>query len=337
MRHMALTIDITGLAPQRLTIAPSPLAELTAMLHVRAPQTRVSASFADRLLDAEFLWRSSRADFLLPADPQPTLEAELDRIDQLPDGVYVASALVTTCGSSRLSFRAPAPDRLVELMAARGPRQAAFAARLLSDPAGARAHVRRILEDCATEFFDAAWQGIRTTLAADARHKSDLHARHGLPAALAAMSPALALHGTRITLDKLQNDSTTAAHGLTFVPTVFGHPHLLAVYAPSWQPVVQYPITATPVAAPGVVQRRLDAFAHPVRLQLCRSLARAPRTTTELAEALRLTAPEVSRHLATLRGAGLLHSTRTGRYTSHRLDLTATAALGTDLIAVLLR
>ena len=47
MRHMALTIDITGLAPQRLTIAPSPLAELTAMLHVRAPQTRVGASFGD--------------------------------------------------------------------------------------------------------------------------------------------------------------------------------------------------------------------------------------------------------------------------------------------------
>jgi DNA-binding transcriptional ArsR family regulator len=151
------------------------------------------------------------------------------------------------------------------------------------------------------------------------------------------MSPAMTLSGARIVLDKLQDNWTSAEEGLTFIPTAFGRPHLLAVHASGRRPVVQYP-TATDEPVPlDVVQRRIDAFAHPVRLRLCRTLARGPRTTGELAEAWQLSAPEVSRHLAVLKKAGLTVTTRRGRYVSHQLDLSATAALGADLIAVLLR
>lgn len=86
-----------------------------------------------------------------------------------------------------------------------------------------------------------------------------------------------------------------------------------------------------------LVRRRLDAFAHPVRQRLCRTLARGSHTTGELAEAWQLTPPEVSRHLAVLKAAGLLQTTRRGRYVRHQLDITATAALGVDLLAGLLR
>ncbi|MEV0567210.1 metalloregulator ArsR/SmtB family transcription factor [Dactylosporangium sp. NPDC050588] len=81
----------------------------------------------------------------------------------------------------------------------------------------------------------------------------------------------------------------------------------------------------------------MDALAHPVRQRLCRTLARGPHTTGELAEAWHLTPPEVSRHLTVLKKAGLLQTTRRGRYVRHTLDLTATAALGADLLAALLR
>ena len=70
-----------------MSFAASPLAELTAMLHAlaatehhprlmawarRASRAHLRPELAERLQEAEFLWRSSRADFLLPAQPRET-------------------------------------------------------------------------------------------------------------------------------------------------------------------------------------------------------------------------------------------------------------------------
>ncbi|WP_238017768.1 DUF5937 family protein [Dactylosporangium sp. AC04546] len=362
MKGVTLTIDITSLPAERIAFAVSPLAELTSMLHVLAEPGHHPAlsgwatatlaglkpALADRLLEAEFLWRSSRADFLVPGRPGPDLAAELDAVDRLGDEVYVAAALVTTCGSSRLSVKRASPltdpaaaDRAVELAQARGPRQAAFAERLLADPPVVRAAVRELLEACADAFFADAWRQVEHRLAADARHKSELHARRGLAAALTAVSPAVTLDGTRILLDKLQDNHTSAeGDGVTFIPSVYGRPHLLTVHAPGWRPVVQYPAADRHDAAPlplDLVRRRLDALAHPVRLRLCRTLARGAHTTGELAGAWELSAPEVSRHLAVLKRAGLITTVRRGRYVRHSLDVSATATLGADLLASLLR
>jgi DNA-binding transcriptional ArsR family regulator len=373
---VTLTIDITGLPAERCVFAPSPLAELTSMLHVLAEPAHHPAvqawaaatlaglkpALADRLLEAEFLWRSSRADFLVPGRPRPTLTAELDAVDAIPDETYVAAALVMTCGSPRLTAGTPSStlsstlDRALELAQARGPRQAAFAERLITDPPAVRAAVRDLLEECADAFFHDAWRQVEHQLAADARHKADLFARHGMRAALAAVSPAITLStgdepggGERIRLDKLQDNATSAVtgspgDGITFIPSVYGRPHLLTVHAPGWRPVVQYPVAERHQdwhqgrpAPIDLVRLRLDALAHPVRQRLCRTLARGPHTTGELAEAWHLTAPEVSRHLAVLKKAGLLQTTRRGRYVRHHLDITATAALGVDLLAALLR
>jgi DNA-binding transcriptional ArsR family regulator len=104
--------------------------------------------------------------------------------------------------------------------------------------------------------------------------------------------------------------------------------------------VVQYPVAEPSLPEPvslNVVERRLEAFAHPVRLRLVRTLARSPHTTSELARAWDLTPPVVSRHLAVLRRADLLTTERRGRYVHCTVDLLALAALGTDLLAVMLR
>jgi DNA-binding transcriptional ArsR family regulator len=147
--------------------------------------------------------------------------------------------------------------------------------------------------------------------------------------------------------DRNLQDNTTAAHGtgLTFVPSVFGRPHLMVVHARGWQPVVQYPVAE---AGPGepvpletvtleTVTLRLEALAHPVRLRLLRTLVRGPHTTGELAHAWELSSPEVSRHLAVLRRAGLLTARRRGRYVHYTLDQTAVTTLGADLLSALLR
>ncbi|MDQ0989443.1 DNA-binding transcriptional ArsR family regulator [Streptomyces sp. V3I7] len=85
------------------------------------------------------------------------------------------------------------------------------------------------------------------------------------------------------------------------------------------------------------VALRLEALAHPVRLRLLRTLARGPHTTGELAHAWELSPPEVSRHLAVLRRAGLLTARRHGRYVRYTLNLPDLTALGADLPAAVLR
>jgi DNA-binding transcriptional ArsR family regulator len=79
----------------------------------------------------------------------------------------------------------------------------------------------------------------------------------------------------------------------------------------------------------------LPPHAHPVRLRLVRTLTRSSHTTSELAFAWDLTAPEVSRHLAVLRRAGLLTTERRGRYVHYSVDLLALTALGADLLAAM--
>jgi DNA-binding transcriptional ArsR family regulator len=361
---MTLRIDITGIPAERLRFAASPLAELTAMLHVLAEPghhprlagwagdvwARMPPEPAERLREAEFLWRSSRADFLVPSRPRQTLAEELDDVDRIDDETYVTAALITTCGSNRVHFAAPSPladraarERALDLAQARGALQEAFAERLLADPSAVRARVRHTLEQCAEAFFDAAWTGVAVQLATDLRLKNDLLKRQGIGAALASVSGAVTLapDGDCIVVDKLQ-DNATAAHGtgVTFIPSVFGRPHLVAVHAPGWQPVVQYPVadpTPSETVSLETVTLRLEALAHPVRLRLLRTLARGPHTTGELAHAWELSSPEVSRHLAVLRRAGLLTTRRHGRYVHYTLNLPEMTTLGTDLLAAVLR
>lgn len=364
---MTLRIDIAGLPHERVSFAASPLAELTAMLHALAAtehhprlaawaagvRAGMAPELAERLQEAEFLWRSSRADFLLPAQPRGTLKEELDDVDQIADEAYVTSALVTTCGSSRVHFGGLSPltdaaarERALDQAQARGLRQEAFAERLIADPQAVRARVRETLEQCAPAFFDAAWPGVAARIAADLRIKSDMRDRRGLGAALAAVSGAVTLAPgcDRIVVDKLQDSATSArGAGVTFIPSVFGSPHLVTVHSPGWRPVVQYPVaepgvtgTTAPVTL-DAVERRLVALAHPVRLRLVRTLARGPHTTSELAQAWDLTPPEVSRHLAVLRRAGLLTAGRRGRYVHYAVDVQALTAVGTDLMAAVLR
>ncbi|WP_037607144.1 DUF5937 family protein [Streptacidiphilus rugosus] len=365
---MSLVVDITGLPDERLLFAASPLAELTSMLHVLAApphhpaslswgvkvRAGLPAELAERLGEAEFLWRSSRADFLLPARPAATLAEELDAVDAIDDDRYVSAALVTTCGSDRLWFGTPSPladdgsrGRALELANARGPQQAAFAERLLADPPTVRARVRRTLEACGPAFFDETWARIRPQLAADLRLKADLLARRGLAETLASVSAAVSVEQDReggrrrIVVDKLQdNQASAVGQGVTLIPSVFGDPHLVCVHARGWRPVLQYPVASAAAAPPvplELVRLRLEALAHPVRIRLIRTLARGAHTTGELASAWELTAPEVSRHLAVLRRAGLLTADRRGRYVHYELDAGTTASLGADLLEAVLR
>ncbi len=188
---------------------------------------------------------------------------------------------------------------------------------------------------------------MRVHLAADARHKAEVLRHKGLAEALAEVSPAVTLDESRsrIVVDKLSHGHGTAVDpavgvGITLLPTSFGWPHLSVLHAAGWRPVIHYPVAAPEPAGPAsvaLVESRLEALAHPMRIRMCRYLARTAYTTGELAAALGISAPEVSRHLAVLKKAGLLQTRRRGRYVLNQLDVRVVARLGSDFLEGVLR
>ncbi|MEU6812324.1 DUF5937 family protein [Streptomyces sp. NPDC046831] len=368
---MSVRIDIAGLRPERVAVVPSPLAELGMALHalsepghhpalqgwVTAVTARLDCHLADRMCEADFLWRTAFSDLFLPyaglpggiALPGRTLAEELDLLDKLSDEQFVDAALEFSCA---LPYSTPGPGplsdavlrrRALEVAAARGPRQARFGERLLADPPRIRSWLRQFLQDCDEAFFAEIWSRLRHQLAADARHKTELLRRKGLAEALAAVSPAVALDEAagRITVDKLGEGRTaTADGGLLLVPTSLGRPHLMVLHRYGWQPVLHYPVGSSEPASPPTVEQltlRMTALSHPVRMRLCRSLARSAFTTGELTRMHGMTAPEISRHLGALKKAGLVTTRRRGRYVLHQLDVAMVARLGSDFLEALLR
>ncbi|MFJ1730969.1 DUF5937 family protein [Streptomyces sp. NPDC088254] len=368
---MSVRIDITGLRPERVTVAPSPLAELGMALHALSEPghhpglqgwvTSVTASLdphlADRMCEADFLWRTTFSDVFLPyagipgggARPGATLAEELDLLDKLSDEQFTDSALEFTCApgyelpSSGVLSDPALHERALDLAASRGPRQVRFTRRLLADPPLVRAWLRQFLQDCEEAFFADVWARVRHTLAADARHKTELLHRKGLAEALASVSSAVTLdeHAAHITVDKLIEGRTAVTDGsLLLVPTSLGWPHLMVLHRYGWQPVLHYPVASPELASPPSVEQltlRMTALSHPVRMRICRLLARSAYTTTELAQAHGMTAPEISRHLAVLKKAGLVSTRRRGRYVLHQLDVTMVARLGSDFLEGILR
>ncbi|MFJ5549336.1 DUF5937 family protein [Streptomyces sp. NPDC093225] len=330
-----------------------------------ATAARLDPCLADRLLEAGFLWQVSYSDVFMPFAglpaatdgprlPGATLAEELDLLDRLPDERFVAAALEHCALAHYNEGGGPSPltdpaarTRALEAAAARGPRQLGFTHRLLAEPGTVRAWLRRLLEDCEEAFFGETWRRISPGLTAHARHQTELLRRKGLAAALAGVSTALSVDpaGSVITVDKMTTGDTSAVDpelgpGLVMVPSTFGWPHLLVLHAAGWRPVVQYPVRSAELPGPGPVellQRRMEALAHPMRMRLCRSLARGPATTGELANTYGISAPEVSRHLSVLKRAGLLTTRRQGRYVQHQLDLGTVARLGSDLVEGILR
>lgn len=364
-----MRIDIAGLRPERVAVVTSPMAELGMALHalsepghhpglqgwVTGVTAGLDSQLADRMCEADFLWRTTFSDLFLPfagvpgALPGATLAEDLALLDKLSDEQFVDAALEFTCALP-YSSRGPAVlsdaemrRRALELAASRGPQQVRFSERLLADPPRIRAWLRQFVEDCDEAFFAEAWSRLHHQLAADARHKTDILHRKGLAEALTAASPAMTLDEATalITVDKLADGRTVTVDGrLLLVPTSLGWPHLSVLYRYGWQPVLHYPVGSPELTAPPSVEQlvlRMTALSHPVRMRICRKLARSAYTTSELAQVHDMTAPEISRHLSVLKKAGLITTRRRGRYVLHQLDVTVVARLGSDFLEGILR
>ncbi|WP_031008445.1 winged helix-turn-helix domain-containing protein [Streptomyces sp. NRRL F-5727] len=174
-----------------------------------------------------------------------------------------------------------------------------------------------------------------------ARHAVAL-AEGGLGAALTALAPGSAFEGGVWTWPAgagaagaggagagvAVRDVRLRGRGLVLAPTFHWRGGPLVQDRPGRPVVVAYPAgPGLPPVPDGGADRPGEPLAGvlgPTRAALLRALP-APRTTTELARALGVSAATVSAHTAALRAAGLLATARTGRSVHH--SRTATAEL----------
>ncbi|WP_226966933.1 ArsR/SmtB family transcription factor [Streptomyces phaeolivaceus] len=83
------------------------------------------------------------------------------------------------------------------------------------------------------------------------------------------------------------------------------------------------------------MHRRLEVLRDPGRQRIARAIAREPLTPSELATRSGMSLPQVSRHLARLREAGLVTVERDGRRAYYQLHLERVRRLGDDLLTAL--
>jgi DNA-binding transcriptional ArsR family regulator len=160
------------------------------------------------------------------------------------------------------------------------------------------------------------WPRLRAVLEGDVLHRARQIADGGAERLFADVDPSVSWADGVLRIEKTFDASLDLEErGLLFVPSVFMSQTVALVTDPQWQPTIIYPArgvgtvwepqrAAAPEALAGVLGR--------VRAAVLTALDR-PRSTSDLARALGVTAGGVSQHLGALRAAGLVQGHRVGR------------------------
>jgi Family of unknown function (DUF5937)/Helix-turn-helix domain len=186
----------------------------------------------------------------------------------------------------------------------------------VEDPAAGVAAVAELLRVYWDRALAPHWPRVRALLEGDVLHRAREMADGGAERLFADVDPTVSWADGVLSIDKPAQQSVDLEdRGLLFVPSVFTWPDVVLVTDPKWQPTIVYPArgvgtlweTGRP-AAPDA----LGALLGKVRAGVLMALDR-PRSTTDLARALGVSAGGVSQHLGVLREAGLVHGHRVGR------------------------
>jgi len=253
-------------------------------------------------------------DFLTPppSTALPQLDAELDKVVATPAAVL------------RRDLKHAYPNGLPEVLVA-----------VARNPSGGLRSIAEALNaywDCA---IAGTWPALRDLLQSDIVHRSRDFANGGAAQLFGNLDPRVMWSGATLTVDNSRCLSsfhtctigTCALHsdlvrlnlggaGMLLMPSAFAWPSILTMTTPELRPMLIYPARGVAtlwgyplsvVAANGLAQ-----LMGAQRAALLASL-NGPATTTQLARRTALTAGGVSQHLAVLRNASLVRSSRSGR------------------------
>jgi DNA-binding transcriptional ArsR family regulator len=161
------------------------------------------------------------------------------------------------------------------------------------------------------------WPRVRSLLEADIHHRSRRLVEGGPAALFADLHPDVEWKDAELFVRQkvCVFDSPLRGKGLLMIPSAFYANRPATITDPPWQPTLLYPARGLALlwdegeqAAP----KTLAAVIGRTRADLL-ELLDAPRSTTELAPRLELSAGAISQHLTALRSAGLVTAERHGR------------------------
>ncbi|GGX43229.1 hypothetical protein GCM10010321_69670 [Streptomyces chartreusis] len=300
-----------------------------------------------RIRDWAPLWASYRARYLFPlsASGDRPLDAELTDLAELPLPLFVElTGYAIRGGNSGAPLDRVLDDReqregLLTAAEQRSTARAELARRLLAAPEPLRADLLDLLAQAARALEPDLARAARMIAGQLPRLRDSLeHCGPGRTLADLDSTASYRDEPPRVVFDKFHHGIVNVATTpVLVVPSAFGRPHLLVKHEPGLAAVVHYPLVPDGDDQPGyaVVHRRLEAMRDPGRQRIARAIAREPLTPSALADRSGMTLPQVSRHLARLREAGLVTVERDGRRAYYQLHLERVRSIGEDLLTAL--
>jgi DNA-binding transcriptional ArsR family regulator len=203
----------------------------------------------------------------------------------------------------------------------------------LSDPEGS---LKRLV-DALRRYHDLAiapyWPRMRELLEGDTLKRGQALALGGVETLLSGLHPKASYCRGVLELDKIcEALIEPAGRGITLVPCVFAWPRVMVLVQPGYRPTLAYGPRGVAnlwsSSSPAPNGTALEAALGAVRASVLKSLLPVPRTTTELAQQLRLSPAAVSAHLSRLKAAELVEPHRSGKRVYYRLSYSGESLLG---------
>lgn len=358
---MPITVITAGAVAEDVVVHVDPLLELGALVHAvlhGSHHPRAQAA-RERILDSdtgELMVRTQRfrhffgvvrARFLLPtaldASCAPTFEERLDDVARMPVELFAQFSAISLVEDSR-TFRGAdpmrEPEELLRELERMGETPLELGRALIEDPDRIRTELIALIERIEERWFRREWEDCRGLLIYEAEQRRREIAQNVLTG-IASVSPTAVVEHTpeSVVFDKINRARfSVQPQGLILAPSYHVSPHLIAKYDEVYPGMITYAVgESTSSVSLGLVKQRLQALLDDARMEICRCVARTPSTTVDLAIELQMTQPQVSRHLRTLRDAGLVSREQRGRFVYYTLNTSVLRSLGAQVIATMLR
>lgn len=356
---MVIAIVIEGMQDDDVHARVDPLAELSSMLHaithadhhprVRELRERIHDEAHEELRSIANRFRplfgAIRARYFFPLDTEvvKSLSQRFDDLRKMPVDDFVRHSV-----TALLEFRTESVEdvttnegrveiyRKIERLSMS---RLELAKDVVERPDETLAQLVAFLERVNEVWFEPEWRSMACAIDRAKREFESALSREGRQA-IRTLSPAAHVlpDPARVVFDKVNRATVRpSSNGLIVVPSYFTDPHLIVKHDAGLPVVIHYGVGSGTGVSMQRTTRRLSALADPVRLEICRAILRHPRTTVDLAIKMRMTEPQVSRHLRVLRETDLVVSERRGKLVYYALDRKAIQRIGPQLLALLHR